>query len=182
MVRAIANPRLQKAFDELERAVVEGAPDCGDFGIAIDRDGVWTYRGSPIRRVELVRLFASVLRRTSDGRYWLVTPGERGVVSVADVPFVVVELAREGDGTAQRLRLRTNVDEWVTLGPARGLRLGRQPDGGVAPYVEVRDGLDARLARAVYYDLAEHAVQASGPEGERSGIWSDGAFIPLDEP
>jgi uncharacterized protein len=181
MVRDRANPRLQKAFEELERAVRTGAPDCGDLAIAIDRDGTWTYRGSPIRRLELVKLFASVLRRTGDGRYWLVTPGERGTVAVADVPFLVLELRRDGDGRDQTLHLRTNLDEWVTLGPDRPLRFAAQPDGSSAPYVHVRDGLEARLARTVYYDLVEHAVVGTddGSE-ERLGVWSGGTFLPLE--
>ena len=59
------------------------------------QDGTWLYCGSPIERKELVKLFASVLRREPDGSYWLVTPVERGRIEVDDVPFVAVELARE---------------------------------------------------------------------------------------
>mgnify|MGYP003693630191 CR=1 FL=1 len=40
----------------------------------------------------LVKLFASVLRRETDGRYWLVTPAERGRIEVEDVPFLAVAL------------------------------------------------------------------------------------------
>ena len=45
------------------------------------------------------------------------------------------------------MRLRTNLDEWLTLGPDHPLRL-RQPahqsaDAGPVPYVEVRAGLEA---------------------------------------
>ena len=54
----------------------------------IARDGTWYYRGSPINRIPLVKLFASVLRREADGTYWLVTPAERGRVIVEDVPDV----------------------------------------------------------------------------------------------
>ena len=37
-------------------------PYCGDIGLSIARDGTWAYRGSPINRPALVKLFASVLR------------------------------------------------------------------------------------------------------------------------
>ena len=47
--------------------------ECGDIGLKIARDGTWFYRGSPIGRKPLVKLFASVLRREDDGRYFLVT-------------------------------------------------------------------------------------------------------------
>src|SRR6201982_4018599 len=52
--------------------------DLGDLDMRIARDGTWFYRGSPIGRLPLVKLFASVLRRETDGRYWLPTPGEPG--------------------------------------------------------------------------------------------------------
>src|ERR1700690_1324488 len=72
--------------------------DHGDLDMRIARDGTWFYRGSPITRPRLVKLFASVLRREDDGSYWLVTPVERGRVSVEDAPFVAVELTSEGEG------------------------------------------------------------------------------------
>ena len=56
------------------------------------------YRGSPIGRMPLVKLFASVLRREADGSYWLVTPVERGRIEVEDAPFVAVELAADRAG------------------------------------------------------------------------------------
>lgn len=156
-----------------------------DLQLRIAGDGEWLYRGSPIRRLELVKLFASVLRREPDGSHWLVTPVERGRVEVDDAPFVAVELRRDGEGALQRLRLRTNLDEWLTLGPDHPLRL-RRPAGGAAeagpvPYVEVRAGLEARLARPVYYELVE--LGEEGPDGDRQGfgVWSDGTFFALDD-
>src|SRR6201993_1762027 len=87
--------------------------DCGDLDMRIARDGTWFYRGSPIGRLPLVKLFASVLRREADGRYWLVTPAERGLVEVEDVPFLAVAVTVEGEGRDQRLIFRTNLDEFV---------------------------------------------------------------------
>src|SRR6202035_858787 len=85
--------------------------DCGDLDMRIARDGTWFYRGSPIGRLPLVKLFASVLRREADGDYWLVTPAERGRIRVDDVPFVAVELTADGEGRAQLLTFRTNMDD-----------------------------------------------------------------------
>src|SRR5689334_20445331 len=82
----------------------------GDLDMRIARDGTWFYRGTPINRVPLVKLFASVLRREADGSYWLVTPAERGRVIVEDAPFVAVAVDREGEGPKQRLIFRTNLD------------------------------------------------------------------------
>jgi hypothetical protein len=48
--------------------LAELAPEsCGDFDLRIDRAGVWHYRGSPIGRPSLVKLFARVRRREADG-------------------------------------------------------------------------------------------------------------------
>jgi hypothetical protein len=45
------------------------------------------------------------------------------------------------------------------------------------PYLTVRAGLEAAIARPVYYDLAEQALEEGG---NPPGLWSDGAFFPLD--
>ena len=114
----------------------------------IARDGTWYYRGSPINRPALVKLFASVLRREDDGSYWLVTPAERGRVVVEDAPFIAVALDVEGEGRDQRLIFRTNLDEIVAAGPDHPLRVETAADGTPAPYVLLRPGLEARLAAA----------------------------------
>jgi uncharacterized protein len=143
-------------------------PHCGDSAMRIARDGTWYHEGSPIRRPAMVRLFASLLRREGDG-YVLVTPVEKLDIVVEDAPFVAVELKSEGTGRHRRLAFRLNTDEPVIAGPQHALRMieGR-------PYLAVRAGLEASLARPVYYELAEIAL--SDPEG----LWSDGARIVLD--
>lgn len=156
-----------------------------DLELRIDRDGTWFYRGSPIRRMALVKLFATVLRREADGSYWLRTPVERGRIEVEDVPFVGVELAAEGSAASQTLHLRTNLDQWVTLGPEHPLRLRPVPwqdqaEAGPAPYVEVRPGLDARLLRPVFYELVELGQEREMGGHRRFGVCSAGAFFPLD--
>ena len=46
------------------------------------------------------------------------------------------------------------------------------------PYLLVRDRLEARLARPVYYELVEMAEPEDGA-AERLGVWSGGRFWPL---
>jgi len=163
----------------------DGGATPGWLGLRIAQDGTWRYRGSPINRIELVKLFASVLRREEDGSFWLVTPVERGRITVDDAPFVAVELTAEGDGRSQTVRLRTNLDEWLTLGSRHALRLRRPADqaadAGPVPYVEVRAGLEARLARPVYYELVEHGQEWLHDGRQRFGVWSEGVFLPLDQ-
>ena len=54
------------------------------FDIRIATDGRWFHEGDEIRRIEIVRLFASVLMRDNTGDYWLVTPVEKGRNTVDD--------------------------------------------------------------------------------------------------
>lgn len=164
------------------------APSDADeaYPIRIARDGTWFYQGSPIGRMGLVRLFASVLSRDAAGDYWLITPAERGRITVDDAPFVAVELDAVGDGADARLRLRTNLDDWVEVGAEHPLRVAIDPvSGEPRPYVRVRPGLEARLNRPVFYELVERAVAAGGgaggeDEGPPLGVWSGGCFFAID--
>ncbi len=161
-----------------ERQLVENL--CGDLGLRIARDGTWYYRNSPIARKPLVKLFASVLRRDDLGDYWLITPAEKGRIVVEDVPFIAVEATVEGVYNEQVVRLRTNLDDIVTVDAAHPLRVvetaaTRTPQ----PYVLVRHRLEARLVRAVYYDLVERGVERMIGSGRQFGIWSSGQFFAL---
>jgi hypothetical protein len=172
---------MRKPFDPdaILEAIARGERACGDFAMRIARDGAWYYQGSPIGRLPLVKLFASVLRRAPDGRYWLVTPAEQGLIEVEDVPFVAVELSLVGSGSAQQLRLRTNLDDWVTVDDAHPLEMRTLPDGTRAPYVRVRDSLDARVTRSAFYHLVELAEPAPDGVEDVLGVWSSGRFFPL---
>ena len=151
-------------------------PSSGDLQMRIARDGTWFYQDTPIARLPLVKLFASVLRREDDGQYWLVTPAERGRILVEDAPFVAVEVRGEGSGREQRLIFRSNLDEEATAGEAHPLRVASDPASGAAiPYILIRDRLEARILRPVFY----HTVEFGEQIGEQFGVWSSGRFFPL---
>lgn len=164
-----------------------GKPTAGGservYHMRIDRDGVWHHEGRPIARMPLVKLFAGVLRKEADGDYWLVTPVERGRIEVEDAPFVVVELEVQGSAREQTLHARTNLDDWVTIGPDHPLHM-RLPKSGPADvplaYVDIRPKLEGRLLRSVYYQLAELGDSHSHDGILRYGVWSAGQFFPLD--
>jgi hypothetical protein len=161
--------------------------ECGDLPFLIRRDGTWLYQGSAIARKELVCLFSSVLKRADDGSYWLETPAERGRIEVEDAPFVAVELDWRGDGRQQTLSFRTNVDQVVTAGPKHPIRIAHdiltcEP----TPYILVRrgagePGIEARINRAVYYELVALAVPEWVGCRRMLGVWSCGKFFPLGE-
>jgi hypothetical protein len=155
---------------------------CGDLELRIARDGTWLYRGSPITRPPLVKLFASVLRREPDAGYWLVTPAERVRIEVEDAPFLAVALTVEGEGRGQQLIFRTNLDEFVTAGPDHPLRVATAADGQPAPYILIRDGLEARIARPVFYELVELGGEERIADSRQFGVWSAGMFFELGDP
>jgi hypothetical protein len=170
-----------KSFPIRPRAGRRPPVELGDLDMRVARDGTWFYCGSPINRLPLVKLFASVLRREADGSYWLVTPAERGRVVVEDAPFVAVAVDRDGGGREQRLIFRTNLDEIVTAGADHKLRIETAADGTPAPYIMVRPGLEARLLRPVFYDLVEWGEEAVVDGDVQFGVWSSGRFFPLGE-
>ena len=154
-------------------------PWCGEIDMRIAADGSWHYRGSPIGREALVRLFASILRREPDGRHVLVTPVEKVGISVDDAPFLAVELFSEGEGRGQTLTFRTNVGDIVTAGADHPLRFALETTtGGLKPYINVRGGLEALATRALALELVEIASEHEGA----SGLWSDGLFFAFPGP
>lgn len=150
-------------------------PDhCGDIDIVIRADGVWMHEGSPIGRVELVRLFSTVLRLDPDG-YHLVTPGEKLKITVEDLPFRAVAMRLDGDG----LIFTTDVGDETRAGPDHALIVETDPDTGEpAPRVHVRAGLEARIVRSVFYELVERAEVRDG----QLAVRSDGVWFPLGPP
>ena len=73
---------------------------------------------------------------------------------------------------------QTNIDEMVLLDIKHPLQLciaAHSPD--LRPYIEVRDGLLAKLSRPVYYRLADYAEV--GPNGWL-GVWSYNQFFALE--
>jgi hypothetical protein len=159
------------------------------LGLRIAADGTWFYQDSPIGRKELVKLFATVLSRDENGVYWMTTPAEHGTVEVDDKPFLIVEMVIEGTpGPEQTLRLRTNLDDWITLDQNHPLRVHEAPHTGEPdPTVYIRKGMEAKIGRAVFYEMVEIAVSApkgSAAENDSStkdviGLWSMGQFFPL---
>ncbi len=145
---------------------------CGDFAIHIRRDGTWCYQNSPIRRQALCRLFASVLHKDADGQYWLITPAERGRITVELAPFLVAQSRYNN----KILQLKTTLDEWNSVDKDHPVfverRVPQPPSSYQTPLQNVSEAppemlpyfclhpqrrLDALMARSVFYELAETA-------------------------
>jgi hypothetical protein len=176
-LKGVSLAELQKLIDERKLPPVDQwNPDrCGHSGMRIARDGTWYHNNEPIRRPAMVRLFSTVLRREADGRHVLVTPVEKLDIDVESTAFRAVEMHSEGEARDRRIAFRLDSGDALVLGPEHPLRIARS-ELGPSPRLSVRNGLEAELTRAVYYELAELAL-AECPE--TPGVWSCGTFFGL---
>lgn len=151
---------------------------CGEMDLVIKRDGTWWHEGTRITRDRLVRLFSTILRKDDDGIHYLVTPVEKIGIAVEAAPFLAVRVDVAGEGREQSLIFTTNVGDLAEAGPDHPISVSVDPETGEpTPLVRVRGRLDALLARPVFYELAEIAVEHEG----RMGVWSAGMFFLLGE-
>ncbi len=173
-LEAIAAAVPRKGLPPVERW---NPPFCGDIDMRIAADGTWFYQKTPIGRLALVKLFASVLKKEGD-KYVLVTPVEKVGITVEDVPFLAVEMnvARQG---GQSLTFRTNVDDLVTAGPEHRLRFEPEASGGLRPYLHVRRDLWAKVTRTLFYDLVELGEERAIDGRAMFGVVSEGEFFAM---
>lgn len=154
----------------------------GDMDMVIARDGEWIYRGEPLKREAIVRLFSTILRREEDGDYYLVTPVEKWRITVEDAPLLAHGLDARGQGETQCLAVTTNVGETLEIGPDHPLAVGTYAGSSEPrPVVFVRHGLEARLVTAAYYDLAERVVEKGADGTTELGVWSNGVFFKIGQ-
>jgi len=178
---------LTNLAKKVERKVSSGSPiPIKDFEMRIAKDGVWYHQGTPIKRLPLVKLFASVLLKEQDDSYWLVTPVEKGMIEVEDAPFLAVEVERvtsnENESFKTNFSFRTNLDEFVICGPENPLRVNIDPKTQEPnPYILVRDGLEAKITRSVFYELIDIANERIIDGKRFLGIWSKGIFFQLGQ-
>jgi hypothetical protein len=151
---------------------------CGDSEMRIAADGRWYHQGGEIKRKAMVRAFSTLLRREADGRHVLVTPYEMLDIIIEDAPFLAVEVESDGEGAARRMAFRLNSDHLVIADADHPLDFA-ETDGSAKPGLLVRGGLIARLARPVYYQLAEWIL---AEDNDPPGLWSAGAFFPAAPP
>ena len=177
-LNGISFAKLQQLIDERRLPPVEqwNPERCGHSQMRIARDGTWYHEGRPIGRGAMVRLFSSVLRREPDGRHVLVTPAEKLDIDVESTAFRAIRMTFEGEGRGQKIAFALDSGDAVILGPDHPLQIVGT-ENGPSPRLLVRHGLEAELARPVYYELAELALEndASSP-----GVWSSGMLFSLE--
>ena len=149
-----------------------------EFDIHIASDGRWFHQGGEIKRPAIIKLFASVLSRDDNGRYWLTTPVEKGEVTVEDAPFIIIGLKLIHDVGEEnpRLEMVDNVDRDFILGSYHPVFFKKDEKQRQTPYLRLNDGLTAKITRPVYYQLMDMVTHNS--KGEM-GVWSADEFIVL---
>jgi hypothetical protein len=124
---------------------------CGEMDLVIKADGQWFYQGTPFKRQRLVKLLSSVLLKEQND-YFLITPVEKIKIIVEDAPFVLTQWQWSSDVGTDML-VSTNVDDTFILNSEHPVRLATDDK----LYVTVRDNLEARVHRNVYYQWIEVA-------------------------
>jgi len=150
-------------------------PLSGDMDLCIKANGEWYHEGGLMTRQSLVKLFASILKKENDD-YFLVSPVEKWKIQVEDAPLLVTSLEVESGGNVaeQKIWFTTATEDRFLLDSDHPLVL-REKNNMARPYVRVRHSLDALIARSVFYDLVDKAVDHQGVDG----VWSDNTFFPL---
>lgn len=126
---------------------------CGDLDMKIRADGTWWHEGTAIKRPELVKLFASILRRESDGHYYLITPVEKVRIRVALHPLIVIDAEPLQGSNPEILILTLNTGGQIPLDANHSLAV--EPAAGGAAFVSLDRGLTALFSRPVWYRLVD---------------------------
>ncbi|XQW84986.1 DUF1285 domain-containing protein [Thalassotalea piscium] len=134
-------------------------PYCGEIDLVIKADGSWFYNGTIFKRLALVKLFASVLKREGDD-YYLVTPVEKVKITVEDAPFLLTQW-HWLDATETTIAASTNLDDQFEINQEHPIVVN---DKGEL-YVTVRRNLSAKVHRNVYYQWVDMAKEQTTKQG-----------------
>jgi len=126
---------------------------CGDLDMEIRADGTWWHEGTAIKRPELVKLFASILRRESDGQYYLITPVEKVRIRVALHPLIVIDAEPIQGSNPEILILTLNTGGQIPLDANHSLAV--EPAAGGAAFLSLDRGLTALFSRPAWYRLVD---------------------------
>jgi hypothetical protein len=129
----------------------------GDIDISIDRQGVWRHCGDEFTRLKIPALFSRILCREGD-EYFLKTPVEKWRIRVEDVPFYFIHLHTDNSTEPPLLSLISQTQERVLIDSDHPFRVDIDPiTQQPSPYIKVRDQMEGKLSRSLYYELVNLA-------------------------
>ncbi|BFM47871.1 DUF1285 domain-containing protein [Marinomonas sp. THO17] len=186
-------------------------PDfCGDMDMLIKANGDWIHEGGKIHRSAMVKLFSRILWH-EDNEYFLVTPVEKVRIRVEDAPFLVNRWRTVETPQGAAIEFTTTTDDVMVLGVDTDLFMapfyqkeqhqeeqlggeqqeegqqgegqqGEGQQGEERPYIDMRYGMKALIARNVFYALAEQLQPVATQAGSGQGIISAGkSYLLLKE-
>ncbi len=187
----ILKPQLSNTIESIEQSlkkikVQTNAPVdlwdpsfCGNLDIRVKKDGSWFYQGSKINRINLIKLFSSILKKEGTN-YFLVTPVEKIGIIVEFAPFIVISMELLGYGKTQKILFTTNVGETFELNYNHALRVDVNPKTNEPhTYVIVRRNLEALLDRKSFYRFIDLGCIERYRGQEWFGVWSSNCFFPI---
>ena len=114
--------------------------------------------------------------QTAMPRTRATTPNGLRMVWTEATAFRALAMQSHGEGKERAIAFSLDSGDAVILEREHPLSLV-ETETGPSPRILVRHGLEAELSRAIYYELAEIALD----EGhDPPGVWSNGVFFPLD--
>ena len=134
-------------------------PYCGEIDIKISANGDWFYNNSIFKRLSLVKLFASVIKKEAED-YFLVTPVEKVKIAVEQLPFVLTQWKWK-DAEQTIMEVSTNVGDVFILDHNHPLSFDKNGDLAVT----VRRNLQAKVHRNVFYQWVEISKEVETTEG-----------------
>lgn len=147
-------------------------PFCGDMNLLIKANGEWLHEGGKFTRVAMVTMFSRILWYEA-GEYFLVTPVEKVRIQVEDAPFLVTGWEWIDTEHGPTLEFHTHTEDVMRLGLDCDLWMATYK-GEERPYISMRYGMKALVARPVFYGLVESLEQVQTSEGAGMGIKSAG--------
>jgi hypothetical protein len=134
--------------------------------ILIDKEGVWYFRGTEMKRKDIVQYFYTYLKRDLNGHYLIEIDNDRCTVRVEDTPYVIrsitVSVSINSGQPYIDLSLNDGSNEGLSLDAP--LRIG----GDNVLYCKVKRGEhEARFSRPAYYQFCEHIDYDSRSRGYR---------------
>jgi len=146
---------------------------CGEMDLQIRANGDWFHAGSLFKRLTLVKLLSSVLKK-EDEDYYLVTPVEKIKISVEDAPFVLTQWHWQDENKSTMI-VSNNVGDEFVLDTAHPIT--QNAAGEI--YVTVRRNLLAKVHRNVYYQWIDLAKETKTDKGIELMFISDGCQFSL---
>ena len=104
------------------------------------------------------KLFASLLTKDANGRYWLTTPAEKGEITVEDAPFIIVALnvLKNVGGGRPRLELVDNIERKYIAGAKHSIFFKKNKGWKKANGEAIKNPELVKTCYTLYQEIKKH--------------------------